>query len=158
MTDEGETSFTSASPAWMSFNIVWIAIGLAGAYWFFEPAVNAFWLHEGSFLNQWLHPDLEAFRVRVAVVILLLLLSVYAQVMISRQNKINIHLNEQKQQNRQIVDTAQDGFIAMDTTGRIIDWNPQAETILAGRGTKPLAGSLEIRSYLLNTVRRTGKG
>jgi two-component system sensor histidine kinase/response regulator len=47
---------------------------------------------------------------------------------ITRQQEALIGLQKSERQNRMIVDTALDAFVAMDADGAIIDWNPQAET------------------------------
>ncbi len=47
---------------------------------------------------------------------------------ITQQQQALIALQKSERQNRMIVDTALDAFVAMDAEGAIIDWNPQAET------------------------------
>ena len=47
---------------------------------------------------------------------------------ITQQQEALIALQKSERQNRMIVDTALDAFVAMDADGVIIDWNPQAET------------------------------
>ena len=47
---------------------------------------------------------------------------------ITRQQEALIALQTSERQNRMIVDTALDAFVAMDAAGVIVDWNPQAET------------------------------
>ena len=44
-----------------------------------------------------------------------------------------------ERQTRQIIDTAHDAFIAIDSSGRITDWNPQAEAIF-GRTSEEAVG------------------
>ena len=52
-------------------------------------------------------------------------------------------LRESERMARGIIDTALDAFVQMDETGRITDWNPQAERPCSdGRGTKPSARAL----------------
>ena len=46
---------------------------------------------------------------------------------ITAQKEALLALRSSERANRMIVDTAFDAFIAMDSTGLIIDWNPQAE-------------------------------
>ncbi|MHC4875140.1 MAG: hybrid sensor histidine kinase/response regulator [Planctomycetota bacterium] len=46
---------------------------------------------------------------------------------ITEQKEALIALKKSERQNRLIVDTALDAFVAMDETGTIVDWNPQAE-------------------------------
>ncbi|MBI1311325.1 response regulator [bacterium] len=46
---------------------------------------------------------------------------------ITRQQEALIALQKSERQNRMIVDTALDAFVAMDADGLIADWNPQAE-------------------------------
>ena len=48
---------------------------------------------------------------------------------ISTQMEAMIALRRSERQNRMIVDTALDAFVAMDSDGIVIDWNPQAEVI-----------------------------
>ena len=46
---------------------------------------------------------------------------------ITQQQEALNALQKSERQNRLIVDTALDAFVAMDATGVIVDWNPQAE-------------------------------
>ncbi|MDQ7001026.1 MAG: PAS domain S-box protein, partial [Mariprofundus sp.] len=46
---------------------------------------------------------------------------------ITEQKKNEQSLIHMQKQTRQIIDTARDAFVSMDSTGSITDWNPQAE-------------------------------
>jgi PAS domain-containing protein len=49
-----------------------------------------------------------------------------------------------EQMARGIIDTALDAFVQMDETGRIVDWNTQAEVIFGWSHHRPPAGCLAI--------------
>lgn len=114
---------------WKQYYMIWIAIGMALAFWFMEPAIYAFVLDKGTFWDDWLHPDPDELRMRMVLVVLILLFGAYAQMMISRQQRTLTRLQEHGQKLRQIVDTAHDAFITMNDAGLVVDWNIQSENM-----------------------------
>jgi PAS domain S-box-containing protein len=51
-------------------------------------------------------------------------------------------LRQKERETRQIVDSAHDAFVAMDETGRIVDWNPRAEAIFGWTRAEALGRTL----------------
>jgi len=112
-----------------SLNMVWASITLAALFWFFEPLSYSILLNDGAFIEHWLRPDPSRLEMRTVIVALLLLFGVYAQIMLGRQKNAYAQLKDNTQLLRQIVDNAHDAFFSIDATGKIIDWNPAAETM-----------------------------
>ena len=87
---------------------------------------------------------------------------------ISAQKQTERALLEREEATRQILETAQDAFVGMDSTGRITDWNRQAELIFGWSREdaigRPLAETIipeRLRSAHWNGLRRfleTGEG
>ena len=48
---------------------------------------------------------------------------------VSARRRVEEKLRENAERTRLILDTAYDAFVGVDSEGRIIDWNPQAETV-----------------------------
>ncbi|MFQ5354976.1 MAG: putative bifunctional diguanylate cyclase/phosphodiesterase [Mariprofundaceae bacterium] len=127
-TPSGASSLSSDTPG-NGLSMVWIAIILAAIFWFFEPVVYSFVMKDGEFIKHWLQPDQEQVQMRTAIVALLLLFGLYAQLMLIRQKQAYAQLERSSQLLRLVVDNAHDAFFSINATGKIIDWNPAAESM-----------------------------
>ncbi|MDA0284768.1 MAG: response regulator [Planctomycetota bacterium] len=61
---------------------------------------------------------------------------------ITSQQEALLALRRSEKLNRQIVDTALDAFVGMDSEGTIINWNPQAEVIFGWKSEEALGRTL----------------
>ncbi len=124
----GASSLSPDNPG-TGLSMVWIAIILAAIFWFFEPVAYSFVMPDGEFIKHWLQPDQEQVQLRTAIVALLLLFGLYAQLMLIRQKQAYAQLERSSHLLRLVVDNAHDAFFSINATGKIIDWNPAAESM-----------------------------
>jgi two-component system sensor histidine kinase/response regulator len=83
----------------------------------------------------------------IAVTFLVLGLTVFTSLIDRRLSAQALELEAREWQSRQVLETSFDAFVGMGSSGRIIDWNPEAEKIF-GWGRTEMVGKVLVESII----------
>ncbi|MBI2875307.1 MAG: PAS domain S-box protein [Candidatus Tectomicrobia bacterium] len=127
----------------ISDHLAILGIGLGVLYWFLESAMDAFTFRMGDWGERMLAPDANELWMRVLVIGILLLFSFYAQSMLSERKRVNEVLHERTAMFQGLFESAPDAILVVNSQGRIVRVNRQAERMFGYLREALLGQSIE---------------
>ena len=103
--------------------MVLIAIALAFFYTIFDSSLYIFLSYDVDFFRRLFGPDISVIWSRLTILALLLLLGSHAQFTINQRQAIEAALRESEAKYRSIIETTQDGYYEVDTSGKMTFFN-----------------------------------
>ena len=119
--------------------MVLIGIGLAVFYTIFDSVLYIFLSYDVDFFRRLFGPDISVVWTRLTILALLLLLGSHAQYTINQRKTAEEALKESEEKYRTIIETTEDGYFELDTSGKLLFFNDAMCNIL-GYSAKELVG------------------
>ena len=114
--------------------MVLIGIALAVFYTIFDSVLYIFLSYDVDFFRRLFGPDISVIWTRLTILALLLLLGSHAQYTINQRKAVEEALRESEKKYRTIIETMEDGYFELDTTGRFVFYNDAFRNILGYTG------------------------
>jgi PAS domain S-box-containing protein len=124
----------------------WVAIGiiLVVFYWFFESSIDAFLLDEGRFLDRVIRPGTKELFMRVFVISIIMIGAYLLNLSFIRNKVTEEAMILAKDYTKNLINSSLDMIIAMNLGGKIIEFNPAAETKYGYSKTEVLGQSIDM--------------
>lgn len=110
--------------------MVLIGIALAVFYTIFDSVLYIFLSYDVDFLGRLFGPDISVIWTRLTILALLLLLGSHAQFTINQRKAAEEALKESEEKYRTIIETMEDGYYEVDTSGKLVFFNDAMSSIL----------------------------
>ncbi|MFH2219360.1 MAG: response regulator [Pseudomonadota bacterium] len=147
-------------------NMVFIGLGLAAVYWLLESFVYTMLADDVGFFHRLIGFDIGGILMRMLVLCFFMIFGSHAQYIINKRRETEQALQESEEKYRTIIESAEDGYYEVDTSGRFTFFNNSLCNILGYSRNEMkgmnIRGSLEDENAekvteTFNTVYRTGR-
>jgi len=103
--------------------IVWLGIGLAGIWWILESLIHVVVFSQGNLIQDIIVLCAHEFWMRTFTFALIIIFSIYAQILLNRQKKIEYNVRKAHSELDQIFQTVPDGLCVIDKDYNILHIN-----------------------------------
>ena len=110
--------------------MVLIGIALAVFYTIFDSVLYIFLSYDVDFFGRLFGPDISVIWTRLTILALLLLLGSHAQFTINQRKAAEEALRESEEKYRTIIETTEDGYYEVDTSGKLVFFNDAMSNIV----------------------------
>ncbi len=114
--------------------MVLVGIALAVFYTIFDSVLYIFLSYDVDFFSRLFGPDISVIWTRLTILSLLLLLGSHAQFTINQRKAAEEALRESEEKYRSIIETTEDGYFEVDTSGKLVFFNDAICNILGYSG------------------------
>ncbi|MBM3236414.1 PAS domain S-box protein [Candidatus Poribacteria bacterium] len=109
------------------YKMIWVGIGFGAIFWVLEPTISIWVLHKGHFIEHIFSTDLHEIWVRLLVMFISIIFGVYTQAIITRRQRAEETLQEERNFVSAVLDTAGALVVVLDSQGRIVRFNRACE-------------------------------
>jgi PAS domain S-box-containing protein len=111
----------------MNIGIYAVIFGIL--YWPVESLLHTLFIKDATIFDAFFRTGLDEAWMRLLISISFIAFGIYTNRTIQQQRELNRTLLQQKDRVRQVIDSAHDAYIAIDSNSVITDWNPMAEKL-----------------------------
>ena len=109
------------------YKMIWISIGFGAIFWILESAIHVWVFHEGNLIGQIFSTNPHEIWVRLLVVFISIIFGVYIQSIITKRQRAEKELQEERNFISAVLDTAGALVVVLDSRGRIVRFNRACE-------------------------------
>jgi len=122
--------------------LIWVGIAVAALYWPLEAALHAFVFDKGTFLENLLPVDPDELCMRSLISFAFIAFGFIAQRRVQDIHEFQERIQAKRMRLQQMIDSAYDAYVAIDTHGKVIGWNRSAEKMFGWTVGEALGKSL----------------
>jgi len=111
-------------------------------YWPLETLIHVVIFEEGSFSDLFFAPEANEAWMRLLISVSFVAFGIYAHRIINHEKAMNRKLRQQQTRVRNVIDSAHDAYVSIDSNSIINDWNPMAEKMFGWSRNEAIGKSL----------------